>query len=373
MDAKVISLLANKPDTLNGRLEVLHECLRQSLPQITQSSCMLYDEKTDSLKKFLSSHHFASHGKDESLYLKSNQALFTLCQQEEGKLVSFATDDPIWQHFQQDPQSLAAFIIPIKQAQRFIGFVCFEIEHLPQHLSDAEKITLSLYAQFISMMINEELSLVNTLLATVRAARDFTDFRDFETGLHLDRMACYARIIATDLAKKHRLSDEFIEHVYIFARLHDIGKIGISDTILNKPGRLDDAERSIMKTHVEKGIVMLEQVLNDYNLVDMRDTDMMRNIVACHHEYIDGSGYPKGLKGEQIPLEARIATVADIFDALTCQRPYKKPWPLDDALAELEKMQQANKLDAECVAAVRRNKAEFEKVMKALSDDKKPL
>ena len=371
MDAKVISLLANKPDTLNGRLQVLHECLRQSLPQITHSSCLLYDEKTDSLKKFLSSHHFTNDGYEDSLRLKPNQALFTLCQQEEGKLVFFDADEPVWQHFKQDPQSHAAFIIPIKQGQRFIGFVCFEMLSSPDNLSDPAKITLSLYGQFISMMINEELSLVNTLLATVRAARDFTDFRDFETGLHLDRMACYARIIATHLAKKHRLSDEFIEHVYLFARLHDIGKIGISDTILNKPGRLDDDERSIMKTHVIKGIDMLEQVLNDYNLVDMRDTDMMRNIVACHHEYIDGSGYPKGLKGDEIPLEARIATVADIFDALTCQRPYKKPWPLDDAIAELEKMQQANKLDAECVAAVRENKVEFEKVMKELSDDKK--
>ncbi|SFK50722.1 HD-GYP domain-containing protein [Methylophaga sulfidovorans] len=371
MDAKVISLLANKPDTLNGRLQVLHECLRQSLPQTKQSSCLLYDEKTDLLKKFLSSHHFTNGGYDECIHLKSNQALFTLCQQEEGKLVSFDTDDSIWRHFQQDPDSVTAFIIPIKQAQRFIGFVCFETEFLAENLNDTAINTLILYAQFISMMINEEFSLVNTLLATVRAARDFTDFRDFETGLHLDRMACYARIIATHLAKKHRLSDEFIEHMYLFARLHDIGKIGISDSILNKPGRLDDAERSIMKTHVSKGVDMLEQVLQDYNLVDMRDTDMMRNIVACHHEYIDGSGYPKGLKGDDIPLEARIATVADIFDALTCHRPYKKPWPLEDAIAELEKMQQANKLDAECVAAVRENKAEFEKIMKELSDDKK--
>lgn len=371
MDAKVISLLANKPDTLNGRLQVLHECLRQSLPQTKQSSCLLYDEKTDSLKKFLSSHHFTNGGYDECLHLKSNQALFTLCQQEEGKLVSFDTDDPIWRHFQQDPDSVTAFIIPIKQAQRFIGFVCFETESLAENLNDTAINTLILYAQFISMMINEEFSLVNTLLATVRAARDFTDFRDFETGLHLDRMACYARTIATHLSKKHHLSDEFIEHVYLFSRLHDIGKIGISDSILNKPGRLDDAERSIMKTHVSKGVDMLEQVLQDYNLVEMRDTDMMRNIVACHHEYIDGSGYPKGLKGDDIPLEARIATVADIFDALTCHRPYKKPWPLEDAIAELEKMQQANKLDPECVAAVRENKAEFEKIMKELSDDKK--
>lgn len=371
MDAKVLSLLANKPDSLNGRLEVLNQCLRLSVPQITQSSCLLYDANTDSVKTFLSSHHYASHGQDERLYLNSQPALLSLSQQDEGKVVTFANEDSIWQHLQHDPQSLAAFIIPIKQAQRFVGFVSFEADNLLKNLSDAEKLTLSLYAQFISMMINEELSLVNTMLATVRAARDFTDFRDFETGLHLDRMACYARIIASDLAKKHPISDEFIEHMYLFSRLHDIGKIGISDSILNKPGRLDADERKVMETHVKKGVTMLEQVLHDYNLVDMRDTEMMRNIVACHHEYIDGSGYPNGLKGDEIPLEARIATVADIFDALTCHRPYKKAWLLEDAIVELEKMQQANKLDAECVAAVRENKAEFEKVMKALADEKK--
>ncbi|SIP87427.1 HD domain-containing protein [Marinobacterium stanieri] len=95
----------------------------------------------------------------------------------------------------------------------------------------------------------------------------------------------------------------------------------------------------------------------------------MLNIVACHHEFLDGSGYPNGLTAKDIPIEARIVTVADIFDALTSERPYKTPWPVTDALIELERMVEAGKLDAECVASLRNQQAEASEIVARFRDE----
>lgn len=181
-------------------------------------------------------------------------------------------------------------------------------------------------------------------------------------------MSKNARIIAKALIPKMKLTDEFVEHVYLFAPLHDIGKIGIPDKILLKPGPLDPQERAIMQTHVEKGVEMIQKILGDFNLHQLPDSNVMLNIVGCHHEFMDGSGYPKGLKGEQVPIEARIVTAADILDALVSKRPYKEGWSLDDALAELKKMAADGKLDGDCVAAIEQERIAIEDVIREHQD-----
>jgi HD-GYP domain-containing protein (c-di-GMP phosphodiesterase class II) len=200
-------------------------------------------------------------------------------------------------------------------------------------------------------------------------ARDFANLRDFETGAHLERMAKNSRIIAKHISGKYGLSDEFIEHVYLFAPLHDIGKIGIPDAVLLKPGKLDDDEKRIMQTHVGKGVEIVEKILHDFNLEKSKDSTIMRNIVAYHHEQMDGSGYPYGLKGSAIPIEARIITVADILDALVSTRPYKKKWPMDEAINELKRMSASGKLDADCVEAVEKNIDEIVSVVEDHQDE----
>ena len=133
-------------------------------------------------------------------------------------------------------------------------------------------------------------------------------------------MAHYSRLIARSIAPVYSLGDEFIEHVYIFSPLHDIGKIGIPDRILLKPGRLDPEERKIMESHVQKGLDVLEKVLAEkFALLaqstfsqSLPDSLVMRNIVGGHHEYLDGSGYPNGLKGDAVAIESRITAEPDI-------------------------------------------------------------
>ncbi len=164
-----------------------------------------------------------------------------------------------------------------------------------------------------------ELELEESHADVIRSLGVASEYRDSETGLHIMRMTNIAQAIAKALG----LPDEQRELLYVAAPMHDVGKIGIADAVLLKPGKLTAAEFEVMKTHTRIGVTILSG----------KDelTAAARDIAGSHHEHWDGNGYPHGLKAEQIPLLARICAVADVFDALTSTRPYKKAWPVKDA------------------------------------------
>lgn len=165
------------------------------------------------------------------------------------------------------------------------------------------------------------------------------EFRDPETGAHIMRMAHYSRFIAERLG----LYPEDQELILSAAPMHDIGKIAIPDHILLKPGKLDADELEIMKTHARKGYEILSGSRS-------KVLDLAGLIAHTHHEKYDGSGYPRGLRGEEIPIEGRIVAVADVFDALTSARPYKVPWEVDRTLDWLQS-EAGGHFDPACVAA----------------------
>ncbi len=157
---------------------------------------------------------------------------------------------------------------------------------------------------------------LDTIYRLSRAA----EHRDKDTGAHIQRMSHYAATVA----RKVGLSEETVEAILYAAPMHDVGKIGIPDQILLKPGRLDSDEWEIMKEHTIAGVQILEGS-------DAESIKLAEVIALTHHEKWDGSGYPKGLKGQEIPLVGRITAIADVFDALTSKRPYKKAFPLEKA------------------------------------------
>ncbi|MCX8026321.1 MAG: CHASE2 domain-containing protein [Thermodesulfovibrionales bacterium] len=168
--------------------------------------------------------------------------------------------------------------------------------------------------------------IVLTQTAAIEAIANITETRDPETGGHIKRTKEYVRILSRTLKKnpkyKHILDDEYIQLLYLSAPMHDIGKVGIPDRILLKPGRFNDEEFEIMKKHTiygKKVIDSAEQILGENSFLKLA-----REIAYSHQEKWDGSGYPQGLKGEEIPLSARIMGLVDVYDALVCKRVYKK-------------------------------------------------
>ncbi len=191
-----------------------------------------------------------------------------------------------------------------------------------------------------------------TLLRLAKAG----EYRDEGTGNHIIRMAKYARLIASEL----KLSAMECDEIESSAPMHDIGKIGIPDHILLKPGPLDADELAIMKRHAEIGYQILADSPSRY-------LQMGAVIALGHHEKFDGSGYPRGLVGDQIPLPARVVAVGDVFDALMTVRPYKQAWSMDRALDYI-KSQSGGHFDPDCVSAFLRRLDEVVEIMQQYGD-----
>ena len=169
--------------------------------------------------------------------------------------------------------------------------------------------------------------LYETRLEIVRRLGKAAEYRDNETGFHIVRMSKYSELVARAMG----LNDNVAELILHASPMHDIGKLGIPDGILLKPGRLEPWEWQIMKTHTDIGA----DILDGHH---SRLLQMAARIARAHHEKWDGSGYPRGLREKDIPLEARIVAVADVFDALTSRRPYKEPWSVEASLDEIRRL-----------------------------------
>jgi len=192
------------------------------------------------------------------------------------------------------------------------------------------------------------------------ALAKLADSRDPETGEHLDRMRTYCRILAEHLSEEgpyvDQIDEKFVDNIYRSSPLHDIGKVGIPDAILLKPGRLTPEEFEIMKRHASIGAEALSGAASMGNCGCF--LDMAIDIARCHHERFDGSGYPGGLAGFDIPLSARIAALADVYDALTSARVYKAAFSPEKAAGMIEE-EEGRHFDPAIVAAFRETREQF--------------
>jgi len=361
----------NKKISLNDKLRYVHNILKQRYDFIDRMSIAIYDPETDILKTFLH-----SSGADEPLNhyqakLADSSSLQEILTQGTPRIIP---DMTVFKHGThehtrrlQTQGYTASYTMPMSIDGVFFGFLFFN-SYQPNVFNEENLHYLDLISHLIIMVVGHDLSSMRNLIATVKTAKDMVDRRDFETGAHLNRMAHYARLIAVKLADKYNLGDEYIEKLFLYAPLHDIGKIGIPDRVLLKPGKLTDEEFEHMKTHTIIGREMIDKILVNFELQNMTSTEILCNIAEYHHESINGDGYPHGLSGKEIPLEARIIAVADVFDALTSKRPYKQAWDNDKAFATLEKLS-THKLDADCVMALINSRTEIEKIQSQFNEN----
>ena len=214
------------------------------------------------------------------------------------------------------------------QQANALKHVALHIDQLGQDLDDGPQITTKLQRQEAALkgkiaqqeLFKSQIEMLERLAVTA-------ELRDDSTGEHSYRVGKLAALLAHEFG----CDDDTCFMVELAARLHDIGKIGVPDAILLKPDKLNDAERQIMRTHTTVGA----ELLSKSNIPHMQ---MAEEIARFHHEWWDGSGYPGNLSGSAIPLASRITALADVFDALTHERPYKKAWPIDAALDEIARL-----------------------------------
>lgn len=340
--------------SLEGKLIAVAEQLRILCADVHRFSVAVYDEKTDMLKTY-----FSTSEADEAITryqarLSSVPSLKQLSQSFTPRIINdlscLSEQDNYHSKTLLSQGWRSSYTLPMRYSDNFIGFLFFNSRKSDVFTGGA-LIHLELISQLITLLVHDELAQARTLKAAIQSALALSCGRDEETGQHLERMGYYSRIIAHQVADQFGYGDQFVEQVFHFAPVHDLGKIAIADHILLKPGRLTSDEYDEMKTHTVKGAQMLEDVLLHHGIPEGEASKLLRHIVLYHHEMRDGSGYPYGLSGDDIPLEARIVAVADIFDALTSRRPYKEPWSNEKALATLAEMAQT-RLCPHCVDAL---------------------
>lgn len=360
----------NDDMSLHDKLVRTHSVVRSFLPFIDRIAVALYDAGTGRLSTYVHS------GPDNPLSnyeaaLENVPSLKEIIENGLPRIINqpLTFEDEAAEHTVRIGRAgyAASYTLPMFANGEFTGFLFFNSKQ-KNVFDNATLAQVDVFGHLISLMVVAELQTSKTMAATVAATARLTHVRDPETGSHIDRMSRFAKLIARALAARYMLDDEYIEHVFMFAPLHDIGKIGIPDRILLKEGPLNPDELLLMRTHARLGREVIDGLLKEFNLDGLQHTEILRNIAEFHHESVDGSGYPAARQGDEIPLEARIVAVADVFDALTSRRPYKEAWSNERAFAFLQEMA-GHKFDADCVAVLIAHRADVEEIQRQFREN----
>ncbi len=223
---------------------------------------------------------------------------------------------------------------------------------------------------YLEEMVQDKIEEISaSQMSTIFALAKLAESRDDDTGKHTERVQEYCKTLAEKMKNnpkyKAAITTEFVGNLYHATPLHDIGKVGIPDAILLKPGKLTDSEFDVIKTHPTIGAETLEQVQDQYPKNIFIKTGI--EIARSHHERWDGKGYPNQLKGEEIPLSARIMSVADVYDALRTERPYKTAFPHEKCVAII-KDGSGSQFDPEIISVFLEIEAQFDAAHQALYD-----
>jgi HD-GYP domain-containing protein (c-di-GMP phosphodiesterase class II) len=361
--------------SLQDRLAAIHARIQAFAPTVKRLAFALYQPSNDLLSTYV------SHNQDSptlTFYDASLKAIPSLRQLAESRCCRVIDDMALelprhsvhsqWL-LQQGWRS--SYTLPLFRNEALLGFIFLNAQD-PGVFTPVLQQQLDPHLELLGSMLSHELTLIDSLRLAVRLALQLTGLRDPETRSHLERVSLYSRLIAMELGRLHDLRSDFAEDIYLFAGLHDIGKVAIPDRILRKSGPLDDLERQEMDTHVQQGTELVESMVEGLRLVAAPKLAMLRQVVAGHHEKLDGSGYPLGCSGDQIPLEARIVAVADIYDALSQRRSYKPALPEQEVAATLRELVRSGKIDGECVEILLASHDQRQAIAAAFRDPEEP-
>ncbi len=351
----------------------IHEQLRSMWPHLRRIAIALYDHQNDELHTFINSTDGGSPLNHYTQKLSEVPSLLHLVQTKNSRIIDdldiFSTHHTLHSEKILEAGFRSSYTVPIfRHENSLLGFIFYDADER-EFFTDSMQKHLDVYSELIESMVIADILPLRMVQAAVSITQTMARYKDEETGEHIARMAHYARVIAAKIAEKTPLSDSFIQYILLYAPLHDIGKVGVPDAVLLKPGLLDEGETTIMQTHVTKGVEIIDALLEEFDLGDQPHTSILRNIVAYHHERLDGLGYPYALAADTIPLESKIASVADVFDALTSDRPYRKGWSTEEAVAYLQ-THSGTQFDPQCVDALIASWNEVQEIMHLFKSSK---
>ena len=252
--------------------------------------------------------------------------------------------------------------LPLFHEDKAIGVVFFSSTQTQIYDEKHQQFLINI-ANALGTSLEKSFIFENLMISTVRGFAKIVESKDNITGNHIDRISHYSTFVSKLLESSYdEIDEKFVTSIKRLSPLHDIGKVGIPDNVLNKPGRLTEDEMTIMKTHSLHGAEVLEELLVS---VGANEFKMAVDIAKYHHEKVNGTGYPYGLTDEQIPLSARIVALVDVFDALTSERPYKKAFTFEEAI-EIIKKDAGSHFDEKIVSIVMEHIDAFETLYKSL-------
>jgi response regulator RpfG family c-di-GMP phosphodiesterase/HAMP domain-containing protein len=336
----------NKTDNVDDTLEYVFECFPVFFPidwvgllRSSRNNREFHIDRSFSIKSYdldERDHHSAEH----SIFARTAEEArpFCNCLELANGNGSAWQNDAFVQQLQNNGLR-SFFFLPISQNALETAVLVLASKEGNAYNADHLEFLTNIAGQ-VARSFEKTIGMESLVVSSIRGLAKLAESRDPETGDHLFRMSHYSALIAEEMGNTEQyrevVTPHYVRDILRFSPMHDIGKVGISDGILLKPGKLDEQELEEMQQHPLIGGDVLRRCEEQMNAVGRSVFRVGIEIAECHHERFDGSGYPNRIKGEQIPLSARIVAAADVFDALTSKRPYKEAWPVEKAVSYLE-------------------------------------
>lgn len=375
-DYSQINRVAAQDKDIIAIVDDLFRLAREHYPSLSRLSVILCSDNR-------ASNYFVSDALSKEaehryidLEIKPESALSRLAESLNTRIIHALSSTPLTEQtchlLKLGHQS--SYTTPIHYQEHNLGFVFVNASSIGFFSKSSIQCDMAYLTQVISSLFIQLFERQRHFQSSLAIALNMGHARDPETKEHLIRMGKYSEQLARTLSNTNtEITHQFIHRIRLYAPFHDIGKYRIPDNVLFSTERFSDEERAIMNNHALYGEDMINDVvsLSHHSSMCSKEIQFIKNIVRHHHERFDGSGLPDALKGQAIPLEARIVTLADVFDALMSKRAYKRAWTLNEVMEYIE-VHNGSMFDPQCVQALKQNLDYFLSIRKQYNDDIQP-